>query len=291
MTILLDDIYSAIQEASYKFPNIKEIVLNGGFTGVWLDDDTMGVAMNVRSGVSGSDEDVEALHFLIGQDTREAVTRLSGQIDAAPEGTPQRYLHTSVLVALYNALSQPFVSPDALSAKGYSVVTDSRIGPPDLVRPGETVTIVGFGGLVRPISRIAKKTYVTELEPSLFTSMNLSQRGLTPGPTCAYVVPAGEARACFAKSDCIFVTGCALVTGTMDEILSLCEGKKVIVYGSTAAFIPAPLFDRGVNSVHASRVTNPALMADFLLNCGGAVERFFPQAGESYVVEYVRAYC
>jgi uncharacterized protein (DUF4213/DUF364 family) len=128
---------------------------------------------------------------------------------------------------------------------------------------------------------------VTELEPELFTSSLISAQGIEQGPQCCTVVPSARGEKYFQQSDTIFVTGCTLVTDTMDEILKLCAGKKIIVYGATAGFLPLPLLQRGVQSIHTLYIKNTDEMVDLLLNCAGTVEKFFSMASENMLLTKV----
>ena len=81
-----------------------------------------------------------------------------------------------------------------------------------------------------PISRKAKKVYVSELDPEVFKSTILNQDGVSFGPNCAEVVNAKDAAACFDAADVILLTGSSLVTGTMESILEQCRDKYVTLY-------------------------------------------------------------
>ena len=127
------------------------------------------------------------------------------------------------------------------------------------------------------MAQIAGTTYATELEPTFKSTIFLIR--VTYGPQC----PGGgwdKASSCFQAADTVFITGCTLVSNTMEEVLAQCQGRRVIVYGHTAGLYPEPLFRRGVSIISTGRVVDAPLMVDLLTNCAGAVERFFPQATE-----------
>lgn len=281
--MLLNKIWSEISALSAN--NVEEIILNGGFTGVVLDDGSMGIAMNVRSGTEANEETRKLLHTCIGQSCEAVANKILEALETVPKNTPERFLLNSTLIAMCNALSQKRMTEEYLGAHGYHVEIDVQGGPASTLKEGEVATIVGYGGMVRPMSKIAKQTFVTELEPELFSSYRISKGGIEKGPTCTTVVPSSEQEKYFSMSDRIFLTGCTLVTDTMDDILTQCKGKHIVVYGGTAAFIPDALFEGGVESIHTMAVTNRELMTDILLNCAGAAERFFPMASHFILIE------
>lgn len=281
--MIIAEIQALLSEKLTTVPSIDKIVLNTGFTGVLLSDGAMGIAMNVRSGSYASGEIEQLLSQLIGTDALTATARLTAE--QAQSAEPKaKHLLRSVLLATYNALSKPFMNDDYLRRFNYRCIYGQEYAPADEIVKGETVTLVGFGGMVRPLAKKAQKVYVTELEPEIFRSRTFSRNGIVRGPNCAEIVQAANAREYFAKSDTVFVTGCTLVTDTMDEILQLCAGKKIVVYGGTAAFIPDVLLTRGVSSIRTTFIHDSALMVDLLENCAGAVERFFPLASENMII-------
>ena len=263
-------------------PKLEKIILNSGFTGVLLDDGAMGLAMNIRSGGALKDPALERfLTATPGRDALEVAFDLEERSANPQKGDKSALLLRSILVSLLNALSSPLMNEEYLGALGYTLTTDNDKHASQQVREGETVTIVGYGGMVRNVAKIAGKTYVTELEPELFKSTVISKEGVDFGPHCAQVVSASIAGQCFRDSDTVFVTGCTLVSDTMEEILEQCRGRRIIVYGYTAGLFPEPLFRRGVNIISTGKVTDSRLMVDLLTNCAGAVEKFFPQASEN----------
>ncbi|MCL6479159.1 MAG: hypothetical protein K6T65_12225 [Peptococcaceae bacterium] len=226
----------------------------------------------------------EYMAGLVGRRGLEAALELSEMIPAEALDGKSALVLRSVLVALLNALSQPFMDEKHLRSAGYDVEAGGRRNPDQFVNAKDTVTMVGFGGQVPGIALKARKTYVTELEPGLFKSVVITSGGITAGPSNVQIVPARDAGPCFRESDTVFVTGCALVTDTLEEILAQCRGKRVIVYGSTACFFPEPLFKRGVSILTTRRITSPGLMFDLLANSAGAVERFFPAASQEILI-------
>ncbi len=270
-------------------PKLEKIVINSGFSGMLLNNGAMGIAMNIRSGGLFNDRVIEK--FLAdkpGQQGLDVAREFEERIAQLPPEHNSTLVLRSLLVALLNALSRPLLNQEYLNSEGYLLTVGAEKHASQQVNEGETVTIVGFGGMVRNVAKIAGKTYVSELEPDIFKSTIFSEQEVTYGPQCAQVISAGTASSYFRDSDTIFITGCTLVSNTMEEILAQCQGRRVIVYGHTAGLYPGPMFKRGVSIVSTGRVTDSLLMVDLLTNCAGAVERFFPQATED--VQICRRY-
>lgn len=285
--MIKNELYNCLKKLINDSPKIKQIVLNSGFTGVVLDNSTMGMAMNVRSGCNTNKKIYDFLQRKINSKALPAVVDILNDRDNFSASPDEAYLINSVLVALFNALSKPFMNEEYFKTMGcrveYNTGKASKAISED-IKSGETVTIVGFGGMVRSLSKTAGKTYVTELNPDLFLPTLISAQGIERGPDCCTIVPSDQGEEYFKKADTIFITGCTLVTDTMDDILKKCSGKNIIVYGTTASFWPQPLLERGVNKIRATNIKDSELMVELLINCAGAAERFFPMASENMVI-------
>lgn len=268
------DFFQARADASAQ---ISEIVVNGGFTGVLLDNGQAGVAMNIRSGTRPSQEDLDFLQGMIG---RRA-------LDLAAQALASRRLVASAGVAALSALSQPYLDPAHLERHNL------RVDRADFGRVlshgiplGSRVGIVGFGGAVWRVARLAREVVVTELEPWLFRSRVISQHGLVEGPTRVRLLPAAKGQKALASCDTVLITGCALVSQTLDELLAACRNSRIILYGPSASLLPLPLFRRPqVAAITTIRILDGPGMMDILANAGPAVERLFAEVSEDLYIE------
>jgi uncharacterized protein (DUF4213/DUF364 family) len=275
--VILREAIDFLQHELSNVPLLEEIVVNPNFTGVMLNNGEMGLAMNCRKG--GTAISSQLAGFLgqqIGRNGLEAAEALSNSADI---------LQNSIQVALINALSNPFMQEDYLSSHGFEVERGGQKYSAGLINEDESVGIVGFGGQVHNLAQKAKRVVVSELEPELFKSTIINSKGLEEGPSRAEIIQADEAGDYFQMMDTILLTGCTLVTNTMEEVLKQCQGRRVIVYGCSAAFYPEPLLKRGVDILSTRQVTDPLLMLDLLKNCAGMVERFFPAASEELLIK------
>ncbi len=278
--MILEEIIKYLFDNLEEEPRIKEIVLNPNFTGVLIDNDEIGVTMNIREGAQFNRELFENLKYkLINKNGLEAVDYLHSFTGK------KNYLLNSIKIALINALSQPFMSRKFLEKKGYHVQIKKVSGYNRIIKKDEIVVIIGFSGQCRNIARKAKKVYITELYPEKFTSIVINQEGVKKAPTHMKVIPAQEAEPYLKEADKVLLTGCTLVTDTMEEILRQCSNSKTIVYGCSAGFYPESLFKRGVDTISLKKVKDAYLMLDLLKNCSIMVERFFPSACEEMIIK------
>ncbi|MBW2605247.1 MAG: hypothetical protein JRE28_13190 [Deltaproteobacteria bacterium] len=274
--MILNEITAYLNRHLTDRPGIEQMVINPCFSGVLLENGDMGISMNVRKGTGYSDAALnEQLKTFIGKDGMTVAAELEVEDDPVAG---------SVKLALINALSQPFMTQDYLCKMGYHAEFGGTGYPDHYIANDKTVAIVGYGGNVRGVSKKAAKVFVTELEPDMFRSIVISATGFQRGPICADLVHALEAAPVFRKADTILLTGCTLVTGTMEEVLEQGKEKNIIVYGCSACFYPAPLFQRGVNVISTRKITDSQTMVELLANCAGMVERFFPLASEELVI-------
>lgn len=252
---------------------IEEIVIGAGFTGVALSNEDAGISMNLRRGEPfGDNHKKTLLEKQIGRKALDAVKELAGFTDT---------VFTSIRVALLNALSSPFLNDEHLAPYGLKIIEDDNSSISTSVNEGDVVTLVGFGGLVRPVLKRALKVYVSELDTDFCTSHIVNTEGTATGPTRFDVVHASQAKEAFEISDKIYITGSALVTQTMEKVLADCPSRaKAIIYGHSAALFPAPLFKRGAHLLRTRKVTDAKMMMDLIKNYGRMVERFFPQASQ-----------
>jgi len=108
------------------------------------------------------------------------------------------------------------------------------------------LVIVGHFPFVNKLRKLTKVLWVVERKP---------QSG---------DIPAIEAKRVIPQADVIAITGTALINGTMEELLSLCPKKSlVMVLGPTAPISPV-WFDYGVDLVSGTRVIDPELVLRFV---------------------------
>ena len=166
----------------------------------------------------------------------------------------------SVGVAALSALSQPFLTPSALSARGIALADGDFSRQ---LKQEDRVGLVGFGGLVRRLRGRCREVHVTDFRPRQEFQAMVIADAVTYSPDWVHVHGPEDNREVLGKADAVAITGSALVNGTMAELLGYSRSARLVsVYGASAAFIPDVLFEQGVHMVQAHRVTDPQAFAD-----------------------------
>jgi uncharacterized protein (DUF4213/DUF364 family) len=233
--------------------------LNPGWNAVIGSDGSCGVAMSFERNNPLYDDDQtrvdpEQLRSFIGASLFEVASW--GMSD-------ERVSRRSVALAALNALSQPFLVPEVLEKKGYSLGP----GAADLVRKDDVVVIVGYGGLVREYAGRCRDLHVTDQRPVESFRTTVVGKSISHGPAGITVHPAAENREVLAEADVAVITGSTLVNGTFEEVAGYAKDARVrALYGSSAQLIPDVLFENGINLVMSVAVTDPAQFTRDVIN-------------------------
>jgi uncharacterized protein (DUF4213/DUF364 family) len=169
----------------------------------------------------------------------------------------------SVGVAALSALSQPFLAPEALAARGIAVTDRGFL---QQLQGEDYVALVGFGRLVSRLRGRCRELHVTDLRPrGHFQAMVISDT-ITYSPDWVHVHGPEDNPEVLGRADAVAVTGSALVNGTIADLLEYSRRARLVsVYGASAAFIPDVLFERGVHLVQAYRVSDPQAFEEGVL--------------------------
>ncbi|MCR4419758.1 MAG: DUF364 domain-containing protein [Clostridia bacterium] len=269
----LIDFFAARPEAATR---VSQIVVNTGFTGVLLENGQAGMAMNIRSAGRPAQADLDFLQEVIGRPALDLASRSLGY----------GRLALSAGVAALSALSQPYLDQSFLGPHNLKVDrVDTGRFPDHGITPGSRVGMVGFGGGAWRMAGLAGQLVVTELEPELFRSRIISREGVVEGPTRFRLAPAAESPYLLAGCDTVLITGCALVSRTIDELLATCRNSRVVIYGPSASLLPLPFFRHPqVAAITTIRVLDGTKLMNLLANAGPGVERLLAEASESLYI-------
>lgn len=164
----------------------------------------------------------------------------------------------SLQVATLNALSAQVMTPE-----NYHILEDKD--PVDLLdlSGGKTITLVGaFQSYIRKLKITDNHLQVLELNPKAFQPEDGK-----------YYVPARQADQVLPNSDIVIITGSATVNHSLDGLLDLIPSTTtVVVTGPTSSYIPDLLFEKGVDFVGATRITDPEKMMQMV---GEAASGFY----------------
>lgn len=230
---------------------VMMIGLNPGWNGVIGTGGCCGVAMsfaenNPHYTADETGLDPAYLRSLVGKPLLEV---------AAANLAHPRVSRRSIALAALNALSQPFVTDEALISRGFSVGVDVK----ELVTGSDKMVIVGYGGLVKSYAGRCHELHVTDQRPPETFRTTIVGETITYGPAGIVVHPAEENGAVLRDADVAIITGSTLVNGTFEEVAGYARNCRIrALYGSSAQLIPDVLFENGINIAMSVAISDPA---------------------------------
>jgi uncharacterized protein (DUF4213/DUF364 family) len=248
----LDSLYTST--AGVHAGHMRALVVKPGWNVVLGTEGQHGAAMSF-GGWEGSTLDTEKVRTWVGMPLFD-VARLALRCASWHE--------RSVGVAALSALSQPFLTPNALDARGISVAGGDFLHH---LKQEDCVALVGFGGWVSRLRGRCREVHVTDLRPRREFQAMVVADAITYSPDWVHVHGPEDNAEVLRRADAVAITGSALVNGTMVDLLEYSRRARLVcLYGASAAFIPDVLFERGVDLVQAHRVSDPNAFEDGMLN-------------------------
>jgi len=148
----------------------------------------------------------------------------------------------TVRLAVMNALSAELIAESA-----YHIIRNCD--PIELVdlHGSKRICMVGaFLSYLKKIAGTGNPLQVVELDQSAM-----------PDEFRQYYIPFHHATEAISQSEIIIITGASLANNTLDSLLGMAPSTaQVILVGPTGSLLPDLLFDRGVNIVGATRLTD-----------------------------------
>lgn len=201
---------------------VRQVVVGAFWTAVVLDTDPpqCGLSSTLRGESHAAGPPVQEAGRLLERSGRELADMLRSS----------SILEASIGMAAFNAL----LEVDEMAC------TDVNAAEVILERgTGRRVAIVGHFPFVERVRQAAAACWVLELRP---------------GPDD---LPAEQAASVLPQADVIALTGTSLINHTFDDLIRLCQPDAfVLLLGATAPLCPL-LFERGVDAVSGTRVTDP----------------------------------
>ena len=259
---IISDVQGYLKELVMDEPFIEKIVFGNIYTGVLLDNGNMGMVMNYGDKKPRNDKWILSLI-----DTPAFKVSDLSHSDSLTE--------VSVGIAVLNALSVPFIDKDFLSNYGLYIPKVQESNWLDCIQKGDVVTFIGFGGNVGDVieKHGTSEVHVTELNPIRYITSLYSESGRTEGPLGIELHNARENKDVLSRSDVVLITGSAMTTRTMDELLEYSKpARDVIVYGPSCGLFPVPFFDRGVSHAEITKILDGTRAIDALFNYGFMAE-------------------
>jgi len=150
-------------------------------------------------------------------------------------------IERTVGIATLNALSQHLMDSEGYERQFGMDAFDAMD-----VRREDSVAVVGYiRPLIGKLREKAREVHVFERNPQL--------RGdALPDTFVDSILP---------KADVVVISGSSLANGTVDRLLELSKGARVVVFaGPTAGTLPEPFFERGVKIIAGVRAKGPKVV-------------------------------
>jgi len=189
-----------------------------------------GVAYGFWARSEGAPAPAEMLRRFEGKSARELA-------DLALSEDP---VEAAVGVAAINSLIEPS-GGRIIERNGYELALERAAG--------RGLAVVGHFAFLEEMRERVGRLWVLELDP---------QEGDLPAEMAPEVIP---------EADVVVITGTTLVNHTVDGLLSLAQGKDIIMMGPTTIMSPI-LFDYGVLAICGVVVTDPLLAVAHLREGG-----------------------
>jgi uncharacterized protein (DUF4213/DUF364 family) len=251
LTKAYEKLFSEYRRLGLPEPVVKNFGLNPGWNAVIGSGGCAGVAMSFvdNNPLYGSDETRQDLDFL-----QSLIGKPLFEVASACLGSP-RVSRRSVALAALNALSQPFVTDEALVSKGFSPGLQVK----ELVRHDDKLVIVGYGGMVKSYVGRCRELHVTDQRPPETFRTTVVGDTITYGPAGITVHSSEENREVLGDADVALITGSTLVNGTFEEVVGYAKNARIrALYGSSAQLIPDVLFENGINVAMSVAISDPA---------------------------------
>jgi uncharacterized protein len=231
---------------------VERVVVGVFFTGVKLSNGCAGVAYTPPEAIQRA-----STRILKGQPAGYRGRRAADLLD----GDMPRPFDGIVRLATLNALSVPILADHTeASTSGDDLSAMERLFV------GRRICMVGA---IIPLLRRLEKLATAEIIVVDKKKETQSEASL------GRFVPVTELEAALAGCETAVFTGASIANGSFTYLLDhVAKGAAVAVVGPTAAFVPQPLFRRGVQAVGTSVVTDADRALEILAEGGGAYQLF-----------------
>ncbi|MGQ9788714.1 MAG: Rossmann-like domain-containing protein [Candidatus Hadarchaeaceae archaeon] len=229
--MIVDDLLSLIEKRKNNLENLtlSKVCISLCYTAVMLNNEYVGLCHTPTEDIAhthaGRRSDFHGFKAL-------DVARLSNSFDV---------IDRVVGIATLNAISQYIMDSEGYS-RGFGVDAMDEID----VKAEDEAAVVGYiRPLVGKLRAKVKKVHVFEHNPQL--------RGEALLDTFVDSI--------LPKSNVVVISGSSLANGTVDRLLELSKGARVVVFaGPTSSTLPEPLFSRGVKIIAGVRAKGPKVV-------------------------------
>jgi uncharacterized protein (DUF4213/DUF364 family) len=205
----------------------------------------------------GNEADPETMRRFVGKSLMEAVAE-----NMRSPLIPMK----SLAVAALSALSQPFLTPEALAKRSIRI-WDGPDYLEAIVRPEDVVALVGYGGMVQNLLGRCKELHVADMRPAQALLTTIIGRTVRLEPSPVKLHGPEDDEALLEASDVAIITASSLVNGTIDDLLRYAaRARSVGLYGPSASIIPDVLLEEGADFILSHRVQDPKRFVESLKN-------------------------
>jgi uncharacterized protein (DUF4213/DUF364 family) len=234
--------------------------INGGWNAVIGTQSQCGMAFNFSGNESAFGRpnlDIEKIQSFIGRSLFDlAVTCIDSP----------SWQERAIGIAAMSALSQPLLTPESLTARGF-ITEDGSNDFASLLRPDDIAAVVGYGGGISRLLGKCRELHVTDMRPRESFQTMLIDRHVSWCPEKVIIHSEKENKEVLSKATIVSITGSSLVNGTFEELLGYAQNARLVVmYGASAGFIPDVLFEHGIDYIHSHRLTDPKRFEAGLIN-------------------------
>jgi len=248
----LDSLKGLYGTSGLRIDTLDRVVIKPGWSIVIGSNGSHGIAMNFTGA-----------HSVYGE--VEMPARLyqpfvgRSLFDVAEENldSPDMRLNSLGIAALC-ALSQPFISPDALRKRGYGSTEGIR-HLAGLVREDDVAAVIGYGASIRPLLGRVRELNVTDMRPPATFSSLIVGKTVEHGPKGVRVYTHESNARVLAKADVVIITGSSFVNNTFSDLVGAIKKARLVgVFGPSASFVPDVLLDHGLDFVVNFWIGDPA---------------------------------
>jgi len=247
MSIIEDYIQlTNILEKTLEFPKIKQVFFpsmkvdfgnqkSNNFGAVRLQDDSIGI---IFIGLTHNTKE-KALNFKTETLKGTSPSHLAKEIES------KDLFRKTLAFGAINAISQSFLKKINYA---FDFTTDS-LGLLNLNKEDKVGMVGFFPPLVKRIENMNIPLVIIEKKERLVQKNEKWEVSLDPS--------------LLKKCNKVLCTSTTVLNDSIDDILFYCQNtEKISMIGPTAGFLPDPLFDRGVDVIGGTYVSNPSLFIE-----------------------------
>lgn len=229
---------------------LLRVGINGGWNAVIGTKGQCGMAFNFSNNESAfgtTSLDVAKIQSYIGRPLFELAMDLISS---------QSWQERAIGISAMSALSQPLLTPESLTERGF-IVEDGGKDLASLLQPDDITAVVGYGGGISKLLGKCKELHVTDMRPKESFLAMIIDRQVKWCPEKVIIHSEKENKAVLGKATIVSITGSTLVNGTFEDLLGYAKNARLVVaYGASVGIIPDILFERGVGYIHSHRLTD-----------------------------------